>query len=87
MTFLLRFFEKIYKMDEYVCSNEPIENLLNCCSIDLKDKMSDQTNINIQQTITYYQLINDLINELSKNRDVSKYNYQLKKSSLFPYIK
>lgn len=36
--FLLRFFEKIYKMDEYVCSNEPIENLLNCCSIDLKDK-------------------------------------------------
>ena len=38
VSFLLRFFEKIYKMDEYICSNKPVENLLDCCSINLKDR-------------------------------------------------
>ena len=46
-------------------------------SIDLKDKTSKKNITNIHQNITYYQLISDLINELSKNRDVSKYNSQL----------
>ena len=67
--------EELYDYDNSLNSDDYIEN--DDLSIDLKDKTSDQTNINIQQTITYYQLINDLINELSKNRDVSKYNSQL----------
>ena len=36
--FLLRLFEKIYDLDEYVCSNEPVKELLNCCCIDLVNK-------------------------------------------------
>ena len=67
--------EELYDYDNSLNSDDYIEN--DDLSIDLKDKTSNQTNINIQQTITYYQLINDLINELSKNRDVSKYNSQL----------
>ena len=67
--------EELYDYDNSLNSDDYIEN--DDLSIDLKDQTSNQTNINIQQTITYYQLINDLINELSKNRDVSKYNSQL----------
>ena len=67
--------EELYDYDNSLNSDDYIEN--DDLSIDLKDKTSNQTNISIQQTITYYQLINDLINELSKNRDVSKYNSQL----------
>ena len=67
--------EELYDYDNSLNSDDYIEN--DDLSIDLKDKASNKTNTNIQQNITYYQLINDLINELSKNRDVSKYNSQL----------
>ena len=67
--------EELYDYDNSLNSDDYIEN--DDLSIDLKDKTSNKTNTNIQQNITYYQLINDLINELSKNRDVSKYNFQL----------
>ena len=40
-------------------------------SIDLRSKSNIITSSN--QNITYYQLLTDLINELSKNRDISKY--------------
>ena len=79
--------EELYDYDNSLNSDDYIEN--DDLSIDLKDKTSNQTNINIQQTITYYQLINDLINELSKNRDVSKYNSQLnslKEQNIFDNI-
>ncbi len=67
--------EELYDYDNLLNSDDYIEN--DDLSIDLKDKTSNKTNTNIQQNITYYQLINDLINELSKDRDVSKYNSQL----------
>ena len=79
--------EELYDYDNSLNSDDYIEN--DDLSIDLKDKTSNQTNINIQQTITYYQLINDLINELSKNRDVSRYNSQLnslKEQNIFDNI-
>ena len=67
--------EELYDYDNSLNSDDYIEN--DDLSIDLKDKTSNKTNTNIKQNITYYQLINDLINELSKNRDVSNYNFQL----------
>ena len=79
--------EELYDYDNPLNSDDYIEN--DDLSIDLKDKTSNKTNTNIQQTITYYQLINDLINELSKNRDVSRYNSQLnslKEQNIFDNI-
>ena len=67
--------EELYDYDNSLNSDDYIEN--DDLSIDLKDKTSSKTNTNIKENITYYQLINDLINELSKNRDVSNYNFQL----------
>ncbi len=67
--------EELYDYDNSLNNDDYIEN--DDLSIDLKDRISIKTNTNIQQNITYYQLINDLINELSKNRDVSKYSSQL----------
>ena len=46
-------------------------------SIDLKDKLNKKINIDNQPKITYFQFINSLIDELSKNRDASKYISQL----------
>ena len=46
-------------------------------SMDLKDKTSLRYIFNNQENITYYQLINDLINELSKNRNVTQYYSKL----------
>ena len=54
-------------------SSDYIEN--DDLSIDLKSKSIRINNSN--QNITYYQLLFDMINELSKNRDVSKYSTEL----------
>ena len=67
--------DELYDYDNSFNNDDYIEN--DDLSVDLKDRISNKTNINIQQNITYYQLINDLINELSKNRDVSKFNSKL----------
>ena len=64
--------EELY--DDILSNNDDyIEN--DDLSIDLKSK-SIRTN-NSNQNITYYQLLSDMINELSKNRDVSKYSTEL----------
>ena len=65
--------EELYDYDSSYTSGDYIEN--DDLSIDLRSK-SNKTN-NHSQNITYYQLLTDMINELSKNRDVSKYNSQL----------
>ena len=67
--------DELYDYDNSIVDDDYIEN--DDLSIDLNDKVSKKLNIHIQQNITYYQLISSLINELSKNRDVSKYNSQL----------
>ena len=67
--------DELYDYDNSIIDDDYIEN--DDLSIDLNDKVSKKLNIHIQQNITYYQLISSLINELSKNRDVSKYNSQL----------
>ncbi len=55
--------------DNYI-ENDPLDR-------DLKDKISKKLNNNTQQNVSYYQLISDLISELSKDRDVSTYISQL----------
>ena len=67
--------DELYDYDNSIVDDDYIEN--DDLSIDLNDKVSKKLNIHIQQNITYYQLISSLINELSKNRDVSKYSSQL----------
>ena len=67
--------DELYDYDNSFNNDDYIEN--DDLSVDLKDRISNKTNINIRQNITYYQLINDLINELSKTRDVLKYNSKL----------
>lgn len=68
--------EELFDYDNSLSNDDYIEKK-DDLSVDSKDIISNKTNTNVQQNITYYQLINDLINELSKNRDVSKYNSQL----------
>lgn len=64
--------EELY--DDILSNNDDyIEN--DDLSIDLKSKASRINYSN--QNITYYQLLSDMINELSKNRDVSKYSTEL----------
>ena len=65
--------EELYDYDSSYSSDDYIEN--DDLSIDLRSK-SNKTN-NHSQNITYYQLLTDMINELSKNRDVSIYSTQL----------
>ena len=65
--------EELYDYDSSYSSDDYIEN--DDLSIDLRSK-SNKTN-NHSQNITYYQLLTDMINELSKDRDVSKYSTQL----------
>ena len=77
--------DELYDYDNSLNNDCYIEN--DDLSKDLKYKVS--TKNNVSQHITYYQLINDLINELSKNRDVSQYNTELnrlKEQNIFDNI-
>lgn len=65
--------EELYDYDILSNSGDYIEN--DDLSMDLKRKFIRINNSN--QNITYYQLLSDMINELSKNRDVSKYSTEL----------
>jgi len=65
--------EELYDYDSSFVSDEYIEN--DDLSIDLRSKSNKIKNSN--QNITYYQLLTDMINELSNNIDVSQYNTKL----------
>ena len=65
--------EELYDYDILSNSGDYIEN--DDLSMDLKRKFIRINNSN--QNITYYQLLSDMINELSKNSDVSKYSTEL----------
>jgi len=78
--------EELYDYENSSNEDYYIEN--DDLSIDLRSKSNIITSSN--QNITYYQLLTDLINELSKNRDVSQYNYELnnlKEQNIFGNIK
>ena len=78
--------EEVYDYENSSNEDYYIEN--DDLSIDLRSKSNIITSSN--QNITYYQLLTDLINELSKNRDVSQYNDELdnlKEQNIFGNIK
>ena len=65
--------EELYDYENSSNEDDYIEN--DDLAVDLRSKSNIITSSN--QNITYYQLLTDLINELSKNRDVSQYNAEL----------